>query len=254
MNILVFFAHPDDESILCGGLLALLAKAGHHVHYLCCTRGEGGECGKPPLCSQEELGSVRERELLCAVNQLGGKSLKILNYVDPLIGLDNTLHSFSQDIDNLTNDLSTTINENNIEILISHGSNGEYGHPGHLTVYLAAKNLIQNKNISLAWYTVQGFYENSPKPHLLNKNDPADWVIDVTAVMNEKVNAALCHRTQHNLFVRRKSQEVGREVSVEEVIQNVESYHFVSGPSDFLRKLPEVENHLFDFGKSKDEV
>ena len=43
MNILAFFAHPDDETMLAGGALALLAQNGAQVHYLCATRGEGGE-------------------------------------------------------------------------------------------------------------------------------------------------------------------------------------------------------------------
>ena len=46
MNILAFFAHPDDETMLCGGTLALLAQNGASVHYLCATRGEGGELGE----------------------------------------------------------------------------------------------------------------------------------------------------------------------------------------------------------------
>ncbi|MCK4898758.1 MAG: PIG-L family deacetylase, partial [Anaerolineales bacterium] len=37
MNITAFFAHPDDETMLSGGTLALLAKSGAQVHYLCAT-------------------------------------------------------------------------------------------------------------------------------------------------------------------------------------------------------------------------
>ena len=46
MNILVFFAHPDDETMLCGGTLALLAQAGAKIHFVCATRGEGGEAAR----------------------------------------------------------------------------------------------------------------------------------------------------------------------------------------------------------------
>ena len=44
-KILTIIAHPDDETMLSGGTLALLARAGAEVHYLCATRGEGGEVG-----------------------------------------------------------------------------------------------------------------------------------------------------------------------------------------------------------------
>jgi len=65
MNALAVFAHPDDETMLCGGTLALLAKEGWKVHYLCATRGEGGEVGDPPVCSIEDLvGQVSVPEVI----------------------------------------------------------------------------------------------------------------------------------------------------------------------------------------------
>ena len=62
MNILAFFAHPDDETMLTGGTLALLAKRGANIHYVCATRGEGGEIGEPPVTTIQELGETREKE------------------------------------------------------------------------------------------------------------------------------------------------------------------------------------------------
>ncbi len=246
MNILVFFAHPDDETMLCGGLLALLSKSGHGVHYLSCTRGEGGECGVPPLCSQKELGSLREFELGCAVDVLGGESLQFLDYVDPLVGPENTLFSFTHDQEKLALEVKEYINNKDIDLLITHGSNGEYGHPGHLTVYEVTKKIIQSEFPEMFWYTVQAYYENSPKPHILNNADQADWIIDVSSVINEKIRAALCHKSQQDLFVRRKSKELGKLVSVSEVIQPEESYHFAGGAQDILKNLPEIKMNLID--------
>ena len=51
MKLLSFFAHPDDETMLAGGILAILSKLGVEIHYLSATRGEGGEVGEPPLAS-----------------------------------------------------------------------------------------------------------------------------------------------------------------------------------------------------------
>ncbi len=246
MNILAFFAHPDDETILSGGLLALLSSAGHDVYYLCCTRGEGGERGEPPLCTQDELGDLREGELKCAVKALGGKKLKILDYKDPLVGPDNKLFSFTEKITELSSVLFHQIKENKIDVLISHGSNGEYGHPGHRTVYETARKVIHEKFPNLTWYTVQAYHEDSSKPHLMNQNDPADWVVDTTLVLNMKVLAANCHKSQHALFVRRKTKELGRFVKVDEIIMSDESYHFANGRSDLLRDLQIIrENLLF---------
>lgn len=246
MKILSCFAHPDDETILSGGLLALLSETGNEIHFLCCTRGEGGECGEPPVCVQNELGSVREKELICAVDALGGSSLNFLEYQDPLVGADNKLYSFTEDVDELSTKVKDFVENNQIDLIISHGSNGEYGHPGHLTVNQAIKKIVNSCSNNLYWYAVQAFYENSPKPHILNKDDPADWVIDITLVREKKIRAAYCHRSQHGLFVRKKTKELGRVIKIEEVIVNQESYHLAHGDSDILKNNPIIfDNILF---------
>ncbi|MCK4726078.1 MAG: PIG-L family deacetylase, partial [Anaerolineales bacterium] len=139
MNILAFFAHPDDETMLAGGTLALLARNGASVHYLCATRGEGGELGEPPLCTLEDLGAVRTRELKCAVRVLGGKSLTVLDYVDPRVGPDEELYPYTEDISALTSEIIYHIKSVSADVVITHGSNGEYGHPAHVISHQAAK-------------------------------------------------------------------------------------------------------------------
>lgn len=247
MRILACFAHPDDETILAGGLLALLAKANHDVHFLCCTRGEGGECGDPPICNQDELGGVRVEELKCAVKCLGGKSLYFLNYEDPKVGLDNKLYSFTEDMKKLAEEIYKVTHKLKIDLIISHGSNGEYGHPAHVCVFQAVQ-MVARQSDNLMWYTVQAFYENSPKPHILNKDDSADWVVDVTSVIDNKIQAAYCHKSQHALFIRKKSKESGATVSIEDVIVAQESYHFQSGQSNILLNIPLIKpnNKLMD--------
>jgi LmbE family N-acetylglucosaminyl deacetylase len=47
-SLLCLVAHPDDETMLCGGTQALLAARGVETHMVCLTRGEGGELGEPP--------------------------------------------------------------------------------------------------------------------------------------------------------------------------------------------------------------
>ncbi|MEK9164957.1 MAG: PIG-L family deacetylase, partial [Chloroflexota bacterium] len=96
-SLLCFVAHPDDETVLCGGTLALLASKGAAVRVVCLTRGEGGELGEPPITDREHLGGVREQEMVCAVGKLGGKSLTFLGYTDPTVGPDDTLFSPEHD-------------------------------------------------------------------------------------------------------------------------------------------------------------
>lgn len=240
MNVIAFFAHPDDETMLIGGTLALLARNGAQVHYLCATRGEGGEVGEPPLCTVEELGQKRERELGCAVQSLGGSSLTFLDFIDPHTGPEDELYAFSDNQNMLSDQIIEFIQKFNAEVVITHGSSGEYGHPAHLLSYRAAKSAISSLNGSNSdrlLYTVSAAFSGHPKPRLANQDDPAHLVIDVSPALGEKTAAAMCHETQHALFVRRSSREAGRQLTVSEVIMPIESLH---------RVYPDVEDEPED--------
>lgn len=239
VNLLAFFAHPDDETILAGGTLALLAKNGVHVHYLCATRGEGGETGEPPLCSMDELGQVREKEMVCAVGALGGRSLTFLGYTDPHIGADNQLHAYTEDLTFLAGQIAASVRQFQVDALVSHGSNGEYGHPAHLVTYQASLAAVLSfERHTPAFYTIAAAYPDHPLPILANQADLADIVIDIESVFENKVKAALCHQTQHALFVRRASQEAGRKLSIPEVLLKKESLHRVRPAEISNRKDP----------------
>jgi LmbE family N-acetylglucosaminyl deacetylase len=230
---LAFFAHPDDETILCGGTLALLAQSGVDVVFLSATRGEGGEVGEPPVCTQEELGEVREAEMACAVKALGGMTVDYLDYVDPLIGENDTLHAYTDDLETLTQELKGYIEGLKPAVVLTHGSNGEYGHPAHVVSHQACRAAIERmKGARPALYGVSAAFEGHMKPRVANKDDPADIVIDVSSVLESKLAAALCHRSQNALFVRRASKEAGRQMSVREVLMLTESLHRFLPPAD----------------------
>jgi LmbE family N-acetylglucosaminyl deacetylase len=245
MNVLAFFAHPDDETMLAGGTLALLAQNGAQVHYLCATRGEGGEVGNPPLCTQDELGSVREQELVCAVQALGGRSLTFLGYVDPRVGPGEALFAYTNDLVLLAGQAAASLRQFGIQAVLTHGSNGEYGHPAHQLTHQAARIAVESLGDQAPLlYCASAAFPEHPRPRLANRDDPAHLVVDVTSALEPKRQAALCHRTQHDLFVRRSSEEAGRPLTVPEVVMGVESLHRafppVSGaPDDPLARLLE---------------
>jgi N-acetylglucosamine malate deacetylase 2 len=246
-NVLAFFAHPDDETILAGGALALLAQVGAHVHYVCATRGEGGELGEPPLCAREGLGALREAELVCAVGKLKGRSLTFLGYSDPLMQEDGQVYSYSDNLTFVAGQVVSSIRQFGVQAVITHGSNGEYGHPAHVFTHQAALTAVvalereQREQAEPVFqppllYTVSPSFSEHPLPRLANADDPAHLVLDIHPVLEHKIAAALCHRSQNALFVRRASEEAGRQLTVAEVIPSVEGLHrawpAVDGPLD----------------------
>jgi len=226
LNILAFFAHPDDETMLAGGTLALLAEQGAKVHYLSATRGEGGETGEPPLCAPEDLGEAREAELVCAVQVLGGSSLTFLGYTDPRVGPEEELYAYTEDLTMLAGQVAASLRQFEIDAVLTHGSNGEYGHPAHVLTYQAARVAVASfgEDAPLLYSCAASFPEH-PRPFLANDDDPAHMVLDISPALEKKTQAALCHRTQHALFVRRATEEAGRPVSVPEVIMRLEGLH-----------------------------
>lgn len=178
--------------------------------------------------------------MVCAVQNLGGRSLTFLDYVDPRVGPDNQLYAYTDNITYLAGQIAATIKQFATQAVISHGSNGEYGHPAHKVSHLAARLAVESLGDQAPlFYTVMAAFEGHPKPHLANADEPADLILDIQPVLAVKTEAALCHRTQQALFVRRASREAGRLLSVPEVIASLESLHRVYPPvngavDDFL--------------------
>jgi len=229
--------------MLSGGALVLLARAGARVHYLCATRGEGGEVGEPPVCARQELGMFREQEMRCAVQTLGGAGIDFLDYVDPLVGENEELHPYTNDFDELVTNLIKYIQHLQPDVVITHGSNGEYGHPAHKLTHQATREAVQQLGDKAPiLYTFSANFPEHPRPRLVNKDDPAHIVLDVSPVLKRKADAALCHKSQNALFVRRSSIQAGRKLTVPEVVMNLEGLHraypLVDGkPDDTVAEL-----------------
>lgn len=223
-TLLCTIAHPDDETMFCGGTLAALAARGVEIHVLCATRGEGGELGEPPLCTREELGRVREAEMRCACQALGVRQVEFLDYVDPVIGPENVLYPFTGDEDGLRDRLLAHVRRLRPGILLTHGRDGEYGHPAHKLLHRATWDAFQRMQDGARpayFYTVAAAIPGL-KDRIFNGSEPADLIFELegTPWLDAKEAAALCHVTQHALFKRRRKAR-----TVREILRRVESLH-----------------------------
>ena len=106
--------------------------------------------GEPPLCEVDELGALREREMACAVDALGGCTLVFLDYTDPRIGPDDELYPYTENLSLLAGQVAAAIEQHQADAVITHGSNGEYGHPAHVLTHQAALMAVKSYNGSKA--------------------------------------------------------------------------------------------------------
>ena len=63
MNIIAFFAHPDDETFCAGGAFAKYVDAGAEVMVVSITQGEAGQIRDAHVATRRTLGQIRARKL-----------------------------------------------------------------------------------------------------------------------------------------------------------------------------------------------
>ena len=119
-SLLVVFAHPDDESLACGGLLAWCAHLGARVSVCCAT---GGELGPGPA----DVRSARLQELRNAARILGVTDLVLLDYEDGMLPWTEA--------ERLEADIRSTIGRLRPDVVITFGEDGLYGHPDHIAIH-----------------------------------------------------------------------------------------------------------------------
>lgn len=210
-NVIGVFAHPDDETIMLGGTLAMLHRRGIHTHIICATRGEGGEMGDPPRVTERAaLGAVREQELRCALAHLGVSNLTLLDYVDPEVGPDNTLSPFDADFDTLVDQIGATLRRVKAGVVLAHGPDGEYGHPAHKLIYRATHEAVVRHAPGVPFYSVAATVPGI-EDHLWNTSRTAQLVLNIEPWASHKIAAMECHITQHALFKRRRKLQHVRE-------------------------------------------
>ena len=224
-SILVVSAHPDDETLFAGGTLAMYINEGHSVYILETTRGEGGEVGDPPLATLETLAAVREQEVRNAANKLGVTDIFFLPFVDPHMEINGIPRHIDAPIETFANAIGDYIEKIKPELIITHGSNGEYGHPQHIYTHQATQLALNDHSPEVALMSWSAWFEPTERARVLNKDDPADIVRDVTQWLDTKIEAALCHKTQHAMFLRNTGAP-----SVEDMVLRTESFHIWKGP------------------------
>ncbi len=187
-------AHPDDE-VFCSGLICELKRRGVRLSVLCLTKGEGGPCAGHP---REELGRIRSEEMRRACDILGIDELVFLGHIDPE---GKGYKVFAPDVSPVHLAAQIRPHLESADLVVSHGSGGEYWHPAHLLVHEAVKIALAGpEREGPGWMTFAARQPDHPLPELVNWDDEAFLTLDGTRHERTRLKALDCHRTQLGLF------------------------------------------------------
>ena len=132
-TLVCFHAHPDDEAIATGGVMAAAAAAGHRVVLVTATRGEHGEPVPGVLRDGEQLWERRVVETRLAGDILGAERVEFLGYVDSgMMGEPTNDHPdcfWQADVDDAAERRAAILREVEADVLTLHDAHGVYGPP-----------------------------------------------------------------------------------------------------------------------------
>jgi LmbE family N-acetylglucosaminyl deacetylase len=208
-TILAVFAHPDDESLACGGTLARLADAGARVVVMCASRGERGSSSDGSLLNGD-LASTRAVELQEAARVLGVSEVIALQHPDGDLRWANVPQFHAE--------IVSAIERIRPDGVITFAEDGLYWHLDHIGVHERTYTAVKSFGAGappLYYVTMQqGVMKEIVDAALANGLDvqknpfdieadafgdhakPPTFVIDVQDWVPRKLAALRCHRTQ----------------------------------------------------------
>jgi N-acetyl-1-D-myo-inositol-2-amino-2-deoxy-alpha-D-glucopyranoside deacetylase len=234
-RLLAVHAHPDDECISTGGILARYAAEGARVCLVTCTNGEEGEVAPEagdPEALRRRLAEVRLAELRQACRELGVSDLRLLGYRDSgMEGAPANAHPeafVNQPLEEVVPRLVAVIREVRPQVLVTYNELGFYGHPDHVQAHRVALAAVREAADPRAWpgagepWRVQKVYYTAvPKSRLraardvlgdpVREGEPVSeeeverigtddelvtTAVDVSAYVEAKVRALRAHVTQ----------------------------------------------------------
>jgi LmbE family N-acetylglucosaminyl deacetylase len=130
-RLMVIAAHPDDETLGFGGVLARYASDGAETCLVTATRGQGGRYNGHPQGSaehpgREALARIREQELTAAARALGVSRVTVLDYEDQ--------HLDRADVAGAVAALVREIRAARPHVVLTFPPDGAYGHPDHIAI------------------------------------------------------------------------------------------------------------------------
>ncbi|MEQ1871671.1 MAG: PIG-L deacetylase family protein [Vicinamibacterales bacterium] len=208
-HVLAVFAHPDDESLACGGTLARLADAGAEVTLMCASHGERGGALGP--VRDDALGRQRSVEIQRAAEVLGIRRLFVWDHPDGELRWAGVPEFHA--------DLVLFMRRHRPDAVITFGNDGLYWHLDHVGVHERTTAAVMSLGADAPplYYTtmargvmpafvhaaqqrgwtapLKGFWSLVPEGFGIAA-EPPTMTLDVGDWVARKMAALGCHRSQ----------------------------------------------------------
>lgn len=185
-GILVVAPHPDDESLGCGGLLALGKQAGRAAHVVIVSDGAGSHPGSQRY-PRDALRSLRESKSLMACGRLGLSRNDVSFLGLPDTAVPSSGAAASAAIDAIA-ERARAISASAIFVTWRNDP-----HCDHVASFVLAREAAQRVRARLIEYPIWGHTRDDG---MTFEGPPRGSRLDVASVLDRKIAAIAAHRSQ----------------------------------------------------------
>jgi len=229
-------AHPDDEALGTGGVLARYAEEGVTTVLVTCTNGELGDAPggvKPddPAHDEGVVVPLRRRELEASCQALGVSHLELLGYHDS--GMEGWPQNKAADafwqapVERAGHQLAELMRTYEPQVVVTYDENGFYGHPDHIQAnrithaalvecgipdklyYTAvARSLLKGFAETLAEAGIENPIEVDENPEFGTPDELITTTVDCSEFAGRKFASLAAHASQSdNIFFLQMGEE-----------------------------------------------
>ena len=237
LTLMAVHAHPDDEAIGTGGILARYAAEGVRTVLVTCTNGElgdgpGGVKPGEPGHETSVVVPLRRVELEASCEVLGVSHLELLGYHDSgMMGWpqnDAPGSFWRTPVEEPAQRLAELMRRYEPQVVVTYDENGFYGHPDHIQANRVTHAALNECGVPAKLYytavarsTLRGFRdvmaragveppaEVEENPDFGTPDELITTTIDCSAVAGRKYASLAAHASQSdNIFFLQMGEEL----------------------------------------------
>ncbi|PRX53298.1 LmbE family N-acetylglucosaminyl deacetylase [Nonomuraea fuscirosea] len=251
LTLMVVHAHPDDECLTTGGILARYAEEGVRTVLVTCTNGEQGDDRngvKPgePGHDDAAVAAKRLEELRESVGHLAVEHLELLGYRDSgMEGWEANGHpdAFANvPVESAAARLAALMEHYRPQVVVTYDETGGggYGHPDHVQTHRVTVAAVERSGIPDKFYytaiprsSIMRMFELmkesgvdvgdfDPSGDFGTPDERVTSVVDVAPYVERKLKALQAHESQgDNIFLLRMAEDVRMQAFAHEAFERV---------------------------------